>query len=181
MKYRETCIRRETLYRGKILNLRKDEVRLPNGRQSVREVVEHCGGVGVLPLKDGKVWLVRQFRYPYGEELLEIPAGKRDPDESDRDCGMRELREETGFSARELVPMGTVYPSPGYTDEVIAVYCARAWEEGDQQPDPDEFLDVVQMSFREACELAVSGRLKDAKTVVALLRAARMFPEETGS
>ena len=178
MKRKEICKRKETIYSGKILSLRRDEVELPNGRQSVREVVEHRGGVGVLPVREGTVYLVRQFRYPYGEELLEIPAGKREPGESDLACGMRELEEETGLSASGLVSLGKIYPSPGYTDEVISVFCANDWTQDAPHPDPDEFLDVVPVSWETAFSMAVSGELTDAKTVIAILRYAERMRGE---
>ena len=169
-KYHEACLASARIYEGKILNLRRDVVRLPNGRESAREVVEHRGGVGVLPIRGDKVLLVRQFRYPYGEELLEIPAGKREGEEAAEVCGRRELAEETGLEAETLVPLGILYPSPGYTNETIAIFYADRFRAGAQHLDDNEFVDVVELPVAEALKMAVSGRLRDAKTVAALLR-----------
>ena len=169
-KYEEVCTGRRVVYDGKILRVRRDEVRLPNGRTSVREVVDHRGGVGVLPVRAGKVLLVEQFRYAYGETLLEIPAGKREGTEADEACGLRELAEETGLVARELQPLGVIYPSPGYTAEKIVLFSADKFEAGSQHLDEDEFVDVRELPLERAIGMAVSGEIRDAKTVAALLR-----------
>ena len=170
MKQGEIQIGSELLYKGKILRLRRDEVKLPNGKTSVREVVEHNGGVGVLPVRGDRVFLVEQFRYPYGEFLLEIPAGKREGEEAPEACGLRELAEETGLRASALLDLGILYPSPGYTEEKIWLFCAEDFEAGECRPDEDEFLNVKEMKFSEALQMAVSGKIRDAKTVAALLK-----------
>lgn len=170
MKYEEKCKTKNVVYTGKILNVRRDEVVLPNGRTSVREIVEHRGGVGILPVRCGRVLLVEQFRYAYGESLLEIPAGKREGEESFEDCGRRELTEETGLVARELVSLGILYPSPGYTGEKIAIYYADEFESGERHLDEDEFVDVKEIPFAEAKEMVLSGRIRDAKTIAAILK-----------
>lgn len=173
MKYEEKTLQTKRVYEGKIINLRVDTVSLPNGGTSLREIVEHPGGVGVLPLDgEGYVHLVRQFRKPYEEELLEIPAGKRDnKQEEPLTCGIRELREETGFTAGEMTDLGVLYPSVGYADEVLHIFLARNLTQGDTDPDEDEFVDVVKLPFSKAVDMAVSGELRDAKTVAALLKA----------
>lgn len=168
MQYEEKTISKNYLYRGKIVNLRCDDALLPNGKPCKREVVEHPGGACVLCVKEGKVVLVRQFRYPYGEELLEIPAGKLDPQEDPLLAARRELEEETGLIA-DLVPLTVLYPTPGYANEKIYIYRAENVREGRRHPDEDEFLDVVLMPIEEAVALAKAGKLPDSKTSVALL------------
>lgn len=162
------------VYRGRIINLRLDTAVLPDGKTAQREVIEHPGGVGVLPIDEkGNVLLVKQFRYPYMKETLEIPAGKRDKD-GDSDplvCGMRELKEETGASAKNYIPLGTLYPSPGYTDEVIYMYAATDLSYGEAEPDEDEFINLVKMPLNKAVKLVLDGEIPDSKTQVAVLKA----------
>ena len=162
------------VYNGRVINLRVDTAILPNGNTALREVIEHPGGVCVLPIdENGDVFLVRQFRYPYMKETLEIPAGKRDKD-GDTDplsCGKRELKEETGAVAKNFIPLGTLYPSPGYTDEVIYMYAATDLTFGDAEPDDDEFINLVRMPFKNAVGLVLSGEITDSKTQVAILKA----------
>lgn len=172
MKYEEQTLEKHALYEGRILNLRKDEVLLPNGHKSDREVVEHPGGVCVAAVaEDGTVLLVRQFRYPFGEELLELPAGKLEYGEDPLECGKRELLEETGASAAEYTFMGQFYPTCGYSNEIIYLYLAKGLTYGEQQPDEDEFIDVVRMPLQEAVSMVLSNALPDGKTQAALLKA----------
>ena len=156
------------------MKARLDQALLPNGKTAPREVCEHVGGVGVLPIdRDGNVILVRQFRYPYGEEILEIPAGKLDHGEGESiaDCGARELKEETGCTAGRLVPLGCVYPSPGFLTEVVHLFAALDLTPGECQPDEDEFVEHIVMPFEELEALICSNEIRDAKTVVAAYRA----------
>lgn len=174
MKLTETTLKENYIYKGKIINLRKDDVELPDGKTAIREFVEHNGGVCVLPLTDDdEIVFVRQFRYPYKEELLEIPAGKRDSkDEIPLECGKRELREETGAVAKEYINLGELYPSPGYVGEVIYMFLAKGLTFGEDDRDEDEFLNVEKIPFRKALEMIINGELKDAKTQTAILKAA---------
>lgn len=162
------------VYRGAVINLRLDTAILPNGNTAKREVIEHPGGVCVLPIdENGDVILVKQFRYPYMAETLEVPAGKRDK-EGDRDplaCGTRELKEETGATAKNYIPLGTLYPSPGYTDEVIYMYAATALSFGEAEPDEDEFINLCRMPLKEAADMVMRGEIPDSKTQVAILKA----------
>ncbi|HJB26835.1 MAG TPA: NUDIX hydrolase [Firmicutes bacterium] len=176
MAHFEKTLEQQELYHGKILNLRRDKVELENGRTSYREVVEHSGGVCVLPItEDGKVLLVSQYRYPYREEVLEAPAGKMDREgESPLACGMRELEEETGHIAGEYLDLGKLYPSPGYTDEVIYLFAARNLTKTVQKLDEGEFLDVRVLEFEEAVRLVLEGNIVDAKTQALLLKAKLM-------
>ncbi len=164
----ERTVRKNYLYKGKIVNLRCDDAELPNGAPCKREIVEHPGGAAVLCVEDGKVVLVRQYRYAYGEELLEIPAGKLDPDEDPAVAARRELEEETGLVA-DLVPLTVLYPTPGYSNEKIYIYQAKNVRKGVRHPDQDEFLDVIPMPIEEAIARIKSGAIRDAKTIAALL------------
>lgn len=172
MNLKEEQLKAEYMYKGKIINLRRDEALLPNGNTALREVVEHPGGVCVAALTDqNELLMVKQFRYPYMEEILEIPAGKRDkPDEDPLTCGKRELLEETGAVAKNYISLGTLYPSPGYCDEVIWLYAATDLTFGEQQPDDDEFLTLSRIPFNQAVEMVMSGKITDAKTQTAILK-----------
>lgn len=174
MELTEKTLSEEYIYQGRIIKVRRDEVELPNGHKSVREVVEHSGGVCVLPLTDKEeVIFVRQFRYPYKEVILEIPAGKRDHgEESPLECGKRELAEETGAKAAKYTNLGELYPSPGYCGEVIYMFLATGLTFGDTNPDEDEFLNVEKIPFDKALDMVLSGEIKDSKTQCALLKAA---------
>ncbi len=174
MNLKEKTLNKEYMFNGRIINLRRDDVELPNGSKATREVVEHRGGVCVLPLTDDNcVLMVRQYRYPYEEEVLEIPAGKRDSlTEDPFECGKRELKEETGTEASEYTFLGQLYPTPGYTNEVIYMYLARGLTFGKDNPDEDEFLEVEKIPFDKALQMAVSGELKDAKTQCAIMKTA---------
>ena len=142
MKLTEKTISQKMLVEGRIINLRQDTVMLENGKTALRDVVEHPGGVCVLPLtEDNEVILVKQFRYPYQEVLFEIPAGKLDKGEEDPlHCGMRELEEETGVTAGDYLSLGQMYPSPGYCDEVIHMFLARQLQPSQQHLDEDCLL-----------------------------------------
>ena len=172
MDLRETPISAHYEYKGKIINLRVDDARLPNGATSKREVVEHPGGVGVLALTDkGEALLVQQFRYPYGEVTTEIPAGKRDPNEDPLATGIRELAEETGATADHIEPLGILYPTPGYCGEIIYLYLATGLHFAEQHPDEDEFLNVLRVPLDELVERVMAGEIPDAKTQIAALKA----------
>ncbi|MBQ9859504.1 MAG: NUDIX hydrolase [Clostridia bacterium] len=168
----EKTLSQTTAFQGRLLRLRVDEVRLPDGSTAGREVVEHPGGVAVLALTDTEeVLLVRQFRYPYGEILTEIPAGKREAGEEPLVTGMRELAEETGYRADNYTFLGTLYPTPGYCDEVIYLYMATDLHLVDAHPDEDEFLEVGRMPLAQLVDLVLDNRIPDAKTQTAALKA----------
>lgn len=162
----------EYKFKGRIINLRQDTALLPNGNTATREVVEHPGGVCVAALTDDdELLFVRQWRYPYMEETLEIPAGKRDKkDEDPLECGKRELKEETGAIAKEYIDLHPLYPTPGYINEVIFCFLATGLTFGEQNPDEDEFLDVLRIPLDKAVEMVLSGEIKDAKTQIAVLK-----------
>lgn len=172
MKYEENTLDSELKFSGHIIKVKKDDVLLPNGRRSTREVVEHPGGVCVAAVgDDGTVLLVRQFRYPFHTELLELPAGKLEPGEDPLVCGKRELLEETGAIAEEYTFMGEFYPTCGYSNEILYLYLAKGLTFGEQQPDEDEFLDVVRLPLKEAVSMVLAGELPDGKTQAAILKA----------
>ena len=159
------------IYRGKILNLHRDLVRLENGKTTAREVVEHHGGVAVLALDDQEnVFFVRQFRYPFRAVLQELPAGKLELGEDPETCGRRELEEECGYRAEEFLPLGKLYPTCAYDTEVIHLFLARKLQPSRQHLDENEFLTVEKLPLEQAMELVFSGQLPDAKTQLALLK-----------
>ena len=172
MNLEEKQLSKEYVYRGKIINVRKDKALLPNGNTSTREVIEHPGGVCVAALTDNnEVLFVKQFRYPYMEVIPEIPAGTRDKNGEDPlECGIRELKEETGTSAEKFIPLGKLYPSPGYCGEIIWMYAATGLTYGEQQPDDDEFLTVEKIPLDTAVKMILSGEITDAKTQTAVLK-----------
>ena len=170
MDFKEHTLSGEYLYQGKILKLKKDVVRLPDGKESVREVVEHSGGSAVYCEKDGKVLLVKQWRYPYKEEVLEIPAGKLNPNEDPELTAIRELEEEGGIKASKVKKVFDIYPSPGYTDEIIRIYKAEEFVETKAHLDEDEFLSALWIEKSELRKMLKNGEIKDGKTVIALLK-----------
>lgn len=167
----EKTLSRNYVYQGKILSLRVDDAELPNGRKAKREVVEHHGGVCVAALTEkDELLFVRQFRYPYGEVLLELPAGKIDAGEDPLACGRRELKEETGAAAESYGSLGKLYPSPGYTSEIIYLYFARGLSYGETDPDDDEFLEVERIPLEKAAQMVLNNEITDAKTQAAVLK-----------
>ena len=172
MNLTEKQLNAQYLYEGRIIKLRRDTALLPNGKTAYREVVEHNGGVCVVPITDdGKVIMVEQYRYPYGEVIAEIPAGKRDSlDEEPLNTGIRELKEEVGATAQKMTFLGKLYPTPGYCGEIIWMYAATGLTFGEQNPDEDEFLNVKAVTLDEAVEKILSGEITDAKTQAAVLK-----------
>ena len=159
------------VYDGRIIKVEVDDVELPNGKTAKREVVNHNGGVTILALtNDDEVVMVSQFRYPYNEELLELPAGKLEIGENPLEAGKRELREETGAVAKEYTDLGLFYPSPGYCNEKIYVYAATGLTFFDQNLDDDEFLNVLKMPYETVLNMVLSGKIKDGKTQAAILK-----------
>ena len=173
MDLKERTVKVNYVYQGKIVNLRCDEAALPDGRPCKREMVEHPGGASVLCVYKGKVALVRQFRYAYQEELLEIPAGKLEKGEDPMLAAKRELEEETGLVASELKPLFTLYPTPGYTNEKIYIYEAVGVRAGRQHLDEGEFLNVEYLPVGDVLAMIERGELHDAKTIVAVLEYVR--------
>lgn len=173
MEFTEKKVKSDYKFHGKIMTVRVDDALLPDGKPCKREVCEHVGGVGVLPIDENRmVTLVRQYRYPYETTTLEIPAGKMDQGpENAENCGRRELSEETGLVAGTMIPMGEIWPSPGFMDERLHLFCAKELTQGEVHPDEDEFVEIVRMPFEELCQRIASGEIHDAKTVAAIGKA----------
>lgn len=168
----EKTISTKSIYQGKIINVRVDDVELENGTLSKREVVEHPGAVAVLAItEDGDAFFVRQFRKPVEKDLLEIPAGKLDPNETPAACAARELAEETGMAAGSLREIAFYYSSPGFASEKLHLFLATELYPNDVARPEDEILQVEKIPFREALAMARNGRIEDGKTLIALLLA----------
>ncbi len=181
MDYTEKTIHSEYIYKGKILNLRKDQVELPGGKQSVREVVEHQGAVAVVPITgDNEVVLVKQYRKAIEDVLLEIPAGKLEKDEIPKACALRELEEETGKKASEIHKLFYFYTSPGFSNEKLYLFVAFDLEDTKQNLDTDEIVEVQILPLKEAMNMVRSGKIKDAKTATGLLAVEEYLKRKEG-
>ncbi|MCL2020407.1 MAG: NUDIX hydrolase [Oscillospiraceae bacterium] len=176
MKLTEKTISSREIFKGKVVHLFEDVVLLENGKEATREVIKHPGGVCVLALTDdNNVVMVRQFRYAHKSVQLEIPAGKLEEGEDPRECGIRELTEETGYEADSFEFFAKMIPTAAYVGEVIYIYLARSLRKTVQRLDEDEFLEVVELPFEEAVKMALDGEIPDAKTQLALLKARILF------
>ena len=174
---REVRTGSEEIFNGVVLHVQRDTVRLPNGAETVRELIRHIGAVCVIPvLENGDVIMERQYRYPLDQVILEIPAGKLDAKNEDRFSAIqRELREETGYTAGKWTVIGGFYPAPAYSDEYITMFLAQDLKKGDRHLDEDEFLDVHTVPLRSLVEDVMAGKIEDAKTQVCILKAARIL------
>lgn len=176
MAHTEETLESQVIYQGCIITVTQDTVRLENGKNAKREVVHHHGGAAIVPVgENGEVYMVRQFRYPMGRELLEIPAGKLEPGEDPKTAAIRELEEECGLTADSVVELYPVYPSVGYDTEVIYTYLATGLHETKCHPDEDEFLDRLSYPLDSLVEMVMSGEICDAKTVAGILKAKRVL------
>ena len=171
-KLTETKIHREEIFKGVAMHLVRDEIMLPDGKKSVREISLHNGAAAVLPLlPDGRVITVSQYRYAHGRVMLEIPAGKLDtPDEPHLDAAKRELKEETGAVAEDYTYLGSIAPSPALLKEVIHIYLAEGLTIGESRPDEGEFLEVEYIHLDKLYEMVMNGEIADAKTQIAILK-----------
>lgn len=166
---KERTLNSQLIYDGRILQLYKDDVELEDGNTSKREYVRHSGGACVLAVDDEEnIYLVSQFRYPYGAETIEIPAGKREKGEDPFVCAVRELEEETGLVAEKYELMASVYPTPAYTDEILYLYLATGLTKKAAHLDEGEFLGVMKVPFETAYKMALRGEIHDSKTLVAI-------------
>ena len=166
----EKMISSERIFKGRVLTLRRDIAVFPNGHETVREVVEHNGAVAIAAVDENRrIYLVRQFRYPFDEEFIELPAGKLDtPDEVPLEAAHRELREETGLTADSIVQLGYICPSIAVSTEKIHLFLARGLHLGQTDPDEDEYLSVFTLPLSELYEMAKRGEIRDAKTLAIL-------------
>jgi len=163
----ETCVESTTLHAGKFLTLKCDTVALPDGKHATREYVQHPGAVMVIPLfDDGRVLMESQYRYPIGKVMAEYPAGKLDPEESALACAVRELREETGYTAREYVFLTRIHPVISYSTEFIDLYLARGLTAGERKLDDGEFLETFTATLPDLLEWVRSGQITDVKTII---------------
>ena len=167
-KLKEKTVDSKQIYRGQIINLRRDMVMLPDGRRSKREIVEHSGGAAVIPLLDEKVVLVEQFRKPAEEVLLEIPAGMLEAGEEPIECARRELEEETGYRGNKLKEIYTFYTSPGFTSEKIHLYLANKLKKYQPATDENEFINLKKLTIKEVKQKLFEGKIKDAKSIIGL-------------
>lgn len=178
MELKEEMVSQQTVYEGIIVNVRRDKARLLDGRITNREVVEHPGGVAVFAMdEEERVFLVRQFRYPMGEVVLELPAGKLEKGENPRDAGLRELEEETGLIPGTFLPMGCSYSSPGIFSEKIYLFFAEDLKQGLVHPDDGEFVETVKIPFSELMDMVRRGEIQDGKTLAGILKASLLLEE----
>lgn len=168
---KETVVSSERPFSGKLLKVRVDEVILPNGRRSKREIVEHRGAVAVVALIDGCVLLERQYRHTSGKVMWEIPAGTLEEGESAAEAAVRELQEETGYAIGKLVELAHFYVAVGYSTEVIWLFMADGPEKKTAHQDDDEHIEAVLVPLRDAIEMVLSNSIEDAKTIIGLLLA----------
>ena len=168
--FTETTVSSRTVYRGRLLHVVEDEVRLPNGKPGRREAIKHPGAVAMVPFLDARtVVLVRQFRYSLARHFYEIPAGKIDHGEDPLQTARRELREECGFQAGEWRHLTTLHPCIGYSDERIELYLARQLSDVGHAPDDGEFIELAPMSLAEALRRVRGGAITDVKTIIGLM------------
>ena len=172
----ETTVETMRVFDGLILHIDHINNRLPNGKTAAREVARHVGASAVVPVDgDGNVWLVKQFRAPIDQILLEVPAGKLDYKGEDRlEAAKRELQEETGLTAGEWIHLSDIVTTPGFSDELISLYLARDLSAGESHPDDDEFLNVVKVPLDELVAMIARGEVTDAKTICAVLLAEKV-------
>lgn len=179
LELKEETVSQERVYEGIIVNIRRDQARLADGRITGREVIEHPGGVAVFALdEENRVIMVRQFRYPIGEVVLELPAGKLEKGEDPRDSGLRELEEETGLRPGTFLSMGVSYSSPGIMEERIHLFFAKDLVQGPSHPDDGEFLEIVRVPYPELLDMVRRGEIHDGKTLAAILKAGLLMEKD---
>ena len=179
MELKGTFVSRQEIFHGRIVDLRVDTVRLPNGHLTTREVIDHPGGVAVVAIDENdNVLTVKQYRYAFQTVLEEIPAGKLERGEDPLVCAVRELGEETGFTAGRIVPLGAYHSSPGFSSERLYLYLALDLSRGEAHPDEGEFLDLVKLPFSELLSMVKRGEISDGKTAIAALQAEHILAGE---
>jgi len=166
----------ETVYRGRAFNVRRDEIRLPDGKIARLDIVDHVGAVTLVPVDDqNRVWFVRQYRHPTGEMLLELPAGTVEPGEPPLECARREIREEIGMAAGRIELIGQYFLAPGYSTEFMNVFLATDLRPNPLPGDADEFLSVESIPLEQVLLMAEDGKIRDAKTLASLMLAKKYF------
>ena len=169
-RLKETKISSEQKFSGRLIDLYLDQVELPNGEMTTREWIDHPGAVCLIPiLPDGKICLIRQFRYGPGEEFIEIPAGKLDAGEAPLDCAYRELEEETGYRTNKLTFLTNIHPAIGFSNEKMWMYLAEELELSKKKLDEDEFLELLPTPLNKALEWVFSGKITDVKTIIGIM------------
>ena len=169
-RLKETKISSEQKFSGRLIDLYLDQVELPNGETTTREWIDHPGAVCLIPiLPDGKICLIRQFRYGPGEEFIEIPAGKLDAGEAPLDCAYRELEEETGYRTNKLTFLTNIHPAIGFSNEKMWMYLAEELELSKKKLDEDEFLELLPTPLNKAVEWVFSGKITDVKTIIGIM------------
>ena len=167
---KEKTIKTKTAHKGTFLTLNSDKVLLPNGNTSIREWIKHPGAVCCVPiLPNGKIVLIRQYRYAIKKEMIEIPAGKLDQNEIPEKCALRELEEEIGYRANKLTLLANIHPAVGFTDEKMWLYLAEDLVKTKQSLDADEFLSLFPTKLDEAVDMVWSGQITDVKTIIGIL------------
>ncbi len=175
MNFEEKTLDTKVIYEGRIITVHVDDIELPDGGRAIREVVEHSGGVCVAALTEKyELLFVRQYRYPYKKELLELPAGKLEKGENPLEAGIRELEEECGVVAEKVFSLGTVYPTVAYCSEIIYLYGAVGLKSTKQNLDEGEFLSVEKISLDEAVEMVMNGEISDSKTVALVMKISKL-------
>jgi ADP-ribose pyrophosphatase len=170
----------ETLFHGKVFDLRVDNIEYNSGNTGIREVAVHPGGAVVVPLKDdGKIILVKQYRYPFKKTMVEVPAGKLDENEDPYLCAKRELEEETGYTAKEVVKLGSINTTPGFCTEELHIFLARGLKEGDhKREEGEEEMEVMELPLNEVEEMIISGEITDSKTICGIYMTKRFLAAE---
>lgn len=171
MLYKEKLLSSNIIFEGHVINLKVDTVKTQGGNEATRELIEHPGGVGIVALtSDNKICMVRQYRRPFDDITLEIPAGKLNWGEDHFGCAVRELKEETGYAAGKYDYLGRFYPTPGFCNEIIHIYLATQLTKGEPNPDEDEFLEVEEQGIDELITMIMQNEIKDAKTIIGILK-----------
>lgn len=165
MDFKEKQIKSDLIYNGKVVKLYVDDVKCPNNNLSKREIIKHNGGVCILAIIDNKVILEKQYRYAYDEVLYELPAGKLEVNENPYDAALREFEEETGYKANTLIDYGKMYPTCGYSNEIIYMYVAKDIIKTKRHLDEDEFIEIEYVNLEEVVDMINKGIIKDAKTI----------------
>lgn len=178
MIFEEKTVSTNHIFKGRVIDVSVDTICLPDGKEATRELVRHPGGVCVVAYQDGFIYLVKQYRKPYEEVTIELPAGKLEYGEDHFEAGKRELLEEVGVVAKEFTYLGKAYVSPGFCSETIHVYLASGLENKSQNLDEDEYLDVLKVSFSDAVKMVMDQKIFDAKTIIGILKAEKILKEK---